>query len=66
MICIGEPQYYSKALSYGYAVNLQDRKKTTQDCFENSQKRFLLDFDCDPYLKLADAQPTPSRKSFAV
>jgi hypothetical protein len=52
MIGIGEVPYYSKALKYGYAVNFPDRNKTIQVYFENQQKRFLLDYDCDPRGKI--------------
>jgi hypothetical protein len=52
IIGIGEPPYYSKALKYGYAVTFQDRNTTTQVYFENKQKRFLLDFDCEPCGKI--------------
>ena len=45
IIGVGEPPYYSKALKNGYAVNFPDG---TQVYFENRQKRFLLDFDCEP------------------
>jgi hypothetical protein len=49
---MGEPPYYSKALKYGYAVNFQDGNRTIQVCFENRQKRFLVDFDCEPCGKI--------------
>ena len=52
IIGVGEPPYYSKVLRYGYAVNFQDGNRTTQVYFENRQKRFLLDFDCEPHGKI--------------